>query len=286
MKRQINVLVVAAAMACIGQAVAQTTTWTLKTPAYGGTGTISSQRVFSALGTDGATTATITGYANTAAGGGLEKQLQTGTDGVGIHSYSGGIGLKNADHCTSGSGCDLNEGTNPEHAFDNNERFDFALVDFGSREVNLTHVSAGWFDTDADITVLAYTGSGDPTLDGSSLSSLPSGWQVIGNYAELQNRSGYTANITAQTQPTSNPTTWIYSSLWLIGAFSPDVGGACYDVDSYGGCGAKSLDHVKFDWIKGYARTPDEGSAPEPGSLALFGLALGGLLLASRRRLA
>jgi hypothetical protein len=100
----------------------------------------------------------------------------------------GGLGVTNRDACTSSSTCgDYMEGTSPEHAIDNNQRYDSVLFSFSDLatgtavDIELTQVALSWFQNDADM-VFAYTGDTAPNLaDGSTTYSgtnglLNKGW--------------------------------------------------------------------------------------------------------------
>jgi len=73
--------------------------------------------------------------------------------------------------------------------------------------------SVGWWTSDSDITVLAYTGAGVPaSLVGELYSNLPGGWSFIGNYGDVGNQPGDTVSVNAGD---------VSASHWLIGAYNP-----------------------------------------------------------------
>ena len=124
------------------------------------------------------TTAKAYAYSTTYGSGADTGQLENAYLG----SYSGGLGVINRDGVTATSGCtssvDCGEGTPasqliPEHAMDNNGRYDSILFSFTDK-VSLTALQIGYpaegtttcngVPCDSDITVLAYTGSDTPAL--------------------------------------------------------------------------------------------------------------------------
>ena len=225
---------------------------------------------------------TIAGYANTGnVGTATQNHLNNGAiqtiQSAPMASYSGGVGITNLDKCaTSGSTkCDRNEGVSPEHAIDNQERYEMALLTF-TQAVELTKVKIGWKSNDSDISVLAYTGTGVPNTDiGAAVKSfvglnytqlVSNGWSFIGHYTNLSTTSAKTIN-----------PLHITSSHWLIGAYNPLVVTPLASAASAASSTAQSYDYVKLVSVIGLM------AAPEPGSVALVGLAVIGLLAVRAR---
>jgi hypothetical protein len=176
-----------------------------------------------------------------------------------------------------GSGRGMSTGTDsgsPNHAFDNTGTTELLSLQFGTK-VDLDSVTVGWSSTDADLSVLAYTGSGSPTtVAGRTWSQLlASGWSLIGHYAGsgTGTRTINTGNVT--------------SSWWLISAFNSGFGGSVTSGLDNGN------DYVKLLAVAGSAvsvcvpGTPGCGGqqVSEPASLALFGLAALGVMAVRRR---
>ena len=174
-------------------------------------------------------TVTASAFSNT--GGTSNTLLETAylswwNDGDGNAPPTGGLGVTNRDRCTT-SGCsgDYNEGSSPEHGVDNNGRWDAVLFEF-SEGINLTDIGLSWYSNDADISVLAYQPDApggaayvkpatDPTLvgrtyGGTSTGLLANGWSLVGNYADLQTRPNWTADLSTN----------LVSSYWLVMAYN------------------------------------------------------------------
>lgn len=259
MKNQLKVMSAVIALALAGQ-VSAATTWTLGS----NYGTISGGVTVSAVSNTGGTD-TFSSSANNGATQTIQSATWTNTWG----------GIYNADACSSGSYCDLNETVNPEHSIDNNQRYDMALLSFSSA-VKLAQLKLGWFSGDSDVTVMAYTGSGVPSLIGKTyaeLANLASGWALIGNYSNV-----------GSTNPAAINAGGVFSSYWLIGAYNPLVGGS-----TTGAMLTDGYDYVKLASVTGCVSgtvgcTPPSNNAPEPGSLMLMGAGLLGLLRLRKAR--
>ena len=201
-------------------------------------------------GSSGSTTVIASAWANTVGSG--NTQIENAYLGV----YSGGgLGVTNRD---GANGTDANEGVSPEHALDNDGRIDAILFSFSSA-VSLTGVQIGWYSTDSDISLLAYTGAGTPTMAGKTFSDLLlSGWSVVGNYADAAATSVKAVN-----------TTNISSSYWLISAYNSGYGT---------GTGLTTgNDYEKILALQGNV-TPPKVTVPLPSSLMLMGAGLVGWL--------
>jgi hypothetical protein len=183
------------------------------------------------------------------------------------NAYGGGLGINHTavNECPDPNNC------SPNHAIDNNNGFEFALFSFKdiATGVNvaatLNSLAIGWNNNgDADVSVLAYTGSGTPTLTGKNLSSnssglLGSGWSLVANLSNMGTGDG-----NARTFNTSTPKS---SSYWLIGGYFGNESGNL----------TKFNDYFKISGLGG-TFTPPPGSSndpvPEPSSLVMLSLAL------------
>ena len=259
MNNQLKIMCAALALLAAGQ-VSASTTWTLAS----NYGTISSKVTVTAVSNTGGTNSKAELDNN-----GLSQTIQSAT----WNSSYGGV--RNNDRCywNSKDYCDTTEGADPEHSIDNNERYDMALLTF-SELVKLTDLTLGWTTNDSDVTVMAYKGSGKPTLIGKTYSELVGlGWDSIGNYSDMG------------TTTKSINDKGVFSSYWLIGAYNPlaNPGGGEVTVN-----GEKTYDYIKLASVSGCSAkelgcTPPSNDAPEPGSMALFGLGLLGLVYQRKR---
>jgi len=185
---------------------------------------------------------------------------------------SSGFGVQNTGEGLSAS--------SPQHAMDNDGRQDLLLMKFDS-SIALQQFKLGWYSTDSDITVLAYTGNGDAVASLTSSTEdnlLSSGWSLVGNFAD----NGYnTINFNGGSGAIS-------SSYWIVSAFSK------FGNSTPGWSDAN--DYVKLQMVAGNftctnSNSPDcspggggGGQVSEPGSVALAGLALAGVFGVRRRR--
>lgn len=252
------------------------------------TGTTNGNTISRGTGTGMATASAFanTGGTDTSGSTATSTQNQTIETAI-VSAYTGGLGVKNRDACTTAcTNKDLNEGIDPEHSIDNNQRYDSVLLSF-AQSTKLTSLQIGWKSTttgaDTDLSVLAFTGTiaSGKTINNYLLGKtygqlLTSGWSVIGNYADLTTSSARNVNQASSASTDDEVNINVSSSYWLVGAYNPLVRTSTGSAFTFGN------DYFKLKYVTG---TPSS-STPEPGSLVLAGVALAGMMGVRRRKAA
>jgi hypothetical protein len=176
----------------------------------------------------------------------------------------------------------------PNHAFDSTlpGTVDLLLLSFNS-SVILSQIGIGWTGGDSDITLMRWNGAGAPTRTaGTTLvggnenlaSTLGSqGWELVGSYDNLVVNSP----ISTGADPEKG------SSWWLISSFNTALNGGsnnCLKAGKASTCD-QGDDSFKLNFVATLnpVAPPPGGSVPEPGSLALAGLAIAGVFGVRRR---
>ncbi len=219
---------------------------------------------------------TTTGWADTAdvAGAGTNDTIQTAEL---IWANSTALGVQDQDEPDAAGSSTT---SSPHHSTDSvryvsgdtdpDGEFDMLLLDFGSTPVDLNGITLNWAvggnaASTADVSILAWNGTGSSTLTGKTwsnvLASNGGGYTVVGSYANV--------GLSYFSIPTS-----IESTKWLIGVYNPVFGTLA------GGDSAD--DGMKLASLQ-TSTTPPDRDVPVPGTVALILAGLAALRVRGKR---
>lgn len=224
-------------------------------------------------GASGGADLSVSGFSTT---NGATSTTGTSLQTAAVYNWGGtaGLGVVNKYEDPSATG---------PHAIDNQYGTDMLLLSF-SQAVDLTSIGLGWTGSDKDFSILAWTGTGAPTLTGKTVTGtaststlLSSGWTLVSNYGNSS---------------TANVTTDLYSSYWLVSAYNTSFGTTSADGSAPTASTTSNYDAFKVLTVAANTCTgtlvgntcKPKTNIPEPGSLALLGAAMIGLIGTTRRR--
>lgn len=159
--------------------------------------------------------------------------------------------------------------TSPNHALDNSGSTEAVLINFESSNFALDQLSIGWKHGDADVSILRYTGAQAPVLGSRTVANLTSaaGWDWVGDYSTLG---------TSKTMNFNNTGTVKTAAWWLVSAYNSGYSGKAAS-----GALTNGNDYFKLSGFGGRLVAPVQ--VPEPGTFALFAIAVAGVAAARRK---
>jgi hypothetical protein len=205
------------------------------------------------------TRSTTTGATNVSAAAGFASAALSNQGGS-------GFGIANQVE-TLGTGA-------PDHSVDSvTNTTDAVLLRFNTATA-LTGLSLGWWQGDADVTILRWTGgAAGPTMGTTNVAASMAGWTLVSSfdadgYAADQGTTQFSGTTVAPSFNAARAT----SSWWLISAYN----------STYGGTGTNLS--TNNDYFKLLSVSSSAQGTPEPGTLVLAGAALAGVFAARRRK--